>query len=82
MFSGIFLIDETFMIKSLAFLITDLHFWAWSVMKESTNFDMLHLQELKPETIGCNGKNKSNTLYIFGSPLNKGVYGFSKFSAK
>ena len=51
-------------------------------MRESTNFDMLHLQELKPETIGCNGKNKSNTLYIFGSPLNKGVYGFSKFSAK
>ena len=36
LFSGIFLIDETFIRKSLVSLIQDLHFWAWNFKREST----------------------------------------------
>lgn len=37
-------------------------------MKESTNFDIMHVQELKPEMIVRNGGNESNIFCIFGSP--------------
>ena len=45
-------------------------------------FDKLHVQELKPETRGLNSVNESNILCVVGSLYNKGVCGFSKFSAK
>ena len=45
-----------------------LHFLTWNFKKESTNFDRLHLQELKREVTGRNGGNESNILFIFGSP--------------